>query len=445
MDTTSCLIFLVLLAGRIHLTSAQVELCSSTDDQFDVKTLLRQNWYIRVEDPKLCVGSESTSQCEVYFSVCGPLPPAICNNAGNDIGICQQVTIDGDKQWIDTGKMNMTILDYDRTIGFQFEYLNGSSTHQCNTTTRTLAFFQCSPEATWDPFDNNVTRFTDGFFGNPSDECLFFLNLNYSGACVHDKPVYPQLCQLDNYDLQTLTQPTDWYASVGNNLCVNNSKNGQPCNLIFSFCKEIPHGQCSHSSFCEVGQNTVSFGGFNEHLIVVENDDGYGFTISYFNGTKTANCPGGFHSTLVFTCNNLSIWDNDGDPNITKFIMAEPTFQDCEYIVRFNYSGACPLKPFTPSPTSPPTESYFEQNSIVGAVLIALLVGVAALYLGIGAMVQVIRGRRGIEIVPNVNFWKTFFTYVLDGFQFTLDVITCFKLKDKTITFKSKTTEYEQL
>ena len=59
-------------------------------------------------------------------------------------------------------------------------------------------------------------------------------------------------------------------------------------------------------------------------------DDGLGFTITNYNGTKTTQCPGGYFSTLIFICDSKARWNELLDYNITKFITAEPMFKDCE-------------------------------------------------------------------------------------------------------------------
>ena len=69
-------------------------------------------------------------------------------------------------------------------------------------------------------------------------------------------------------------------------------------------------------------------------VLYIIDDDDKGFTISYYNGTSTTKCPGGYHSTLVFNCDPNAKW-NETDTtnnNITKFITAEPILKDCEVI-----------------------------------------------------------------------------------------------------------------
>ena len=70
------------------------------------------------------------------------------------------------------------------------------------------------------------------------------------------------------------------------------------------------------------------------YIYIVIDDDDEGFTISYYNGTSTRDCPGGYHSTLVFNCDPNAKWDeiDTTNNNITKFITAEPFLKDCEVI-----------------------------------------------------------------------------------------------------------------
>ena len=134
--------------------------------------------------------------------------------------------------------------------------------------------------------------------------------LDYSGTCIVQKPIYPHLCQFRDYDIQTLSEyvmtyyvvslkvcafklklklqcmetlcffiakmyevfyvrPAIWVATVPAKDCYHSSTGEGYCNF-FSFCKLLPHGQCFDSSFCQAGQNPVSFGVFNEDQKIIE-------------------------------------------------------------------------------------------------------------------------------------------------------------------------------
>ena len=164
-------------------------------------------------------------------------------------------------------------------------------------------------------------------------------------------------------------RPATWVATVPAKDCYHPSTGEGYCNFFFSFCKLLPHGQCFDSSFCQAAPNAVSFGVFNKNQTIFESknnnpcsyckpfssydqplqlsnhsyvsvdEDGDGFTITYWNGTNTTDCPDGLFSTLVFTCNRDAVWSFDPNinlGNITQFITAEPTFKDCEVCHQFN-------------------------------------------------------------------------------------------------------------
>ena len=56
-----------------------------------------------------------------------------------------------------------------------------------------------------------------------------------------------------------------WVATVPKNKCVPGTSEPY-CDLMFSFCKHLPTGQCFNSVFCQPGENPVNFGQYNAHL-----------------------------------------------------------------------------------------------------------------------------------------------------------------------------------
>jgi hypothetical protein len=70
-------------------------------------------------------------------------------------------------------------------------------------------------------------------------------------------------------------------------------------------------------------------------------------------------------------------------------------------------------------PGAPATDSGVDPG-IVGIVLIALLIIAAVSYLVVGIIIQVaVRGARGVEVIPNLSFWKDFPFLLKDGILFT--------------------------
>ena len=66
------------------------------------------------------------------------------------------------------------------------------------------------------------------------------------------------------------SRPATWVATVPAKDCYHPSTGEGYCNFFFSFCKLLPHGQCFNSSFCQGGQNPVSFGVFNKNQKIFE-------------------------------------------------------------------------------------------------------------------------------------------------------------------------------
>ena len=140
------------------------------------------------------------------------------------------------------------------------------------------------------------------------------MTVNYSGACVIQNSVPPQLCQLGDYDIETLSKyefkysidlnlclfalmcrPPMWVATLPHKDCYSPSPElFDKCYFYFSFCKELPHGQCFNSAFCQAGYvwagiNSVSFGAFNKDQKIIESNVIYfvDFIMLILNQMKT--------------------------------------------------------------------------------------------------------------------------------------------------------------
>jgi hypothetical protein len=83
-----------------------------------------------------------------------------------------------------------------------------------------------------------------------------------------------------------------------------------------------------------------------------------------------------------------------------------------------------------PTPTTSPSSGGGVDPGVVGIVLIVLLILCAVGYLVVGIIIQAgVRGARGVEVIPNLSFWKDFPFLLKDGFIFTF---TCPCLRKNT-------------
>ena len=68
--------------------------------------------------------------------------------------------------------------------------------------------------------------------------------------------------------------PIGWNAVVDKKYCFKADENTveDTCNLLFSFCKPLPSGQCPNSVFCQDPNldKSLSFGTYNHHIKVFE-------------------------------------------------------------------------------------------------------------------------------------------------------------------------------
>ena len=67
------------------------------------------------------------------------------------------------------------------------------------------------------------------------------MTLDYSGACIVQKPIYPHLCQFRDYDIQTLSEYVMTYYVVSLKvLCLQiEIEIAMHGNSMFSYCKNV--------------------------------------------------------------------------------------------------------------------------------------------------------------------------------------------------------------
>jgi hypothetical protein len=74
------------------------------------------------------------------------------------------------------------------------------------------------------------------------------------------------------------------------------------------------------------------------------------------------------------------------------------------------------------APNNPPSHSHHMEGGWWFVIIVLILVVV---YVVVGVSVQAIRGNRGLEMIPNLEFWKDFPSLIKDGCVFAFYKITC--------------------
>jgi hypothetical protein len=109
------------------------------------------------------------------------------------------------------------------------------------------------------------------------------------------------------------------------------------------------------------------------------------------------------------------------------------------------YDGENPSKdyhllasaPFGIPGISPVVEEYVDVAGIPGIIILVLLIVAVATYVIVGCLVNAFaRQKRGIEIIPNLEFWKDFPFLLKDGIVFTF-TFPCQKYKERRQGYES--------
>lgn len=451
-----CVLATVICLQLFIPASGQDVICGL--DGYDFNNLSKaEYWNISVPTAAQCilptgVSLNDISSCNIYFSICRPLPVERCEPS-NTSSVCQEVILtNGSVIYFNQGEYS-TEHEYHSNDGHSDDGFYSAFTgvvdpedSQCEKNNlSTLLIFNCNGRQFWDPADP-LSLTVAGILRNPLDPCQYFLQVNYSGACYSAPTLAPSNCHLDDYNLEALAERDYWYAEVDKAACYGGD--AISCVMTFAFCHPLsPNitetGPCAQSStaVCQVGEvdseQAISYnmGMFENYTLFYPNDeDGIGgFHVEYSNGSRTDDCPDGIVTRIIWACDSAAKWD-DQDQTQHTHVAYDPSNEPCDYVISFQYAGACiPV---------PPTVSR-DKTSYVGWILMGIFFGAVLSYLIVGAAIQYfVRGEKGVRVLPNYDFWRNFMLLTLEGCKFLLDVLTCFRLDKMPSTTK---VEYDKL
>eukprot|EP01103_Thecamoeba_quadrilineata_P008316 TRINITY_DN18083_c0_g1_i1.p1 TRINITY_DN18083_c0_g1~~TRINITY_DN18083_c0_g1_i1.p1 ORF type:complete len:283 (+),score=38.76 TRINITY_DN18083_c0_g1_i1:60-851(+) len=151
-----------------------------------------------------------------------------------------------------------------------------------------------------------------------------------------------------------------------------------------------------------------------------------GIRQTYLNGKKCNATKTGRQAIVETLCHDTTVSSVTNVTEVTK----------CVYLYSVNSIYGCsssvsptnspipppPTNSLVPPPPANPGGSTGMDNGWWFVIAIAIL---GVVYLVVGTSVQSIRGRRGFEMIPNLEFWKDFPFLIIDGFKFTFRKITC--------------------
>ncbi|XP_041369862.1 uncharacterized protein LOC121383826 [Gigantopelta aegis] len=247
---------------------------------------------------------------------------------------------------------------------------------------------------------------------------------------VISKTFGAEICFLENYDTYNLTQ-RQWRVQLSNRSCPFPAK--QSCVVKFTFCSPLREKKsCVNASVCQLSQEEffkmATYTLHRPFVALTNNSEGFQSVFDpgslYNNSGSTCK----LKTTLRFTCDEKMPWPLQG-PNGDQNVPTTPTITfnktSCQYNMTFKYAGAC----VTFIPVTRSTELS------AGTVLVIILFVVMFVYFVFGTMWNMgCKGARGLEAVPNYDFWTDLPVLVADGFLFTF---RCGRLDSTGTTYES--------
>lgn len=233
------------------------------------------------------------------------------------------------------------------------------------------------------------------------------------------------------YEAKNLLSPNYWYFDLGPGRCppipvdaVDGTGDGKnaTCRIYFNLCKKLTY-QCS-GTVCARYLNTTDLisllGEYNKHTFtepLTEND-----FIADYVGEKL-HCQAGqknVKTRFYFICHPNATWPisitgSHGGSRAPQPIVSFDTVQ-CQLTFKFNYTGAC----WTPS-----SHDSLVKNISTGTYAIILFFPGVLLYFIMGILFNRSRGKQGVDAIPHWQLLEDLPELILDGFMFTVSVVTC--------------------
>ncbi|XP_021355850.1 cation-dependent mannose-6-phosphate receptor-like isoform X1 [Mizuhopecten yessoensis] len=230
------------------------------------------------------------------------------------------------------------------------------------------------------------------------------------------------------YEIQNITKGSWTFRETGQN-CVGSvaGPNGSlsNCTYTVAFCQKL--NNCSGGSVCVetfngTGNNqTVKHvqGGFIANPFrVTDTSLNGGFQARFDKGdnfTKPDGSSCQLSAVINFDCNRILAWVPNSDKDTTPVPQAaveQVKFdkENCQVQATFWYAGACIA--IVPAST-------ISEDLTAGTVLIIIFFVSLTLYFCCGILINLVRGFRGRDVLPQSEFWTQLPVLIADGFLFT--------------------------
>ena len=204
------------------------------------------------------------------------------------------------------------------------------------------------------------------------------------------------------------------------------------CNIYFRLCNLLPQeisAKCGpNSGICINNEGTFyNLGNYDNTTVpLIERSDQHGFMAVYRGGDSGfLGCTNDqtLTTTLNFVCNSTAVWRNDQTEHHGELpYKVEYDKNKCTAVYDFFYNGSCVITPINPPIVQP---SGLSVPALFILVIVVLFV--FSSYWIIGFVYNISQGKRGVEIIPNHNFWKHLCRLFVGGFFFVFHLVSCKK------------------
>jgi len=218
------------------------------------------------------------------------------------------------------------------------------------------------------------------------------------------------------YDLASLFfRPSDPASYFVQDLATNHTFTFNICGPLFDETSFFPNCFNTSCAVCQLDTN------FNSH------NCGRGNQANSFFSTYAANPSGGVqltytggdmcnraqvprNTTITVLCNPSSTIPVIGNAGVENLIEAA----NCSYQINMTASAGCPVVP-----NNGGGGGFLKAKVDAGSIIFIVLMTGILLYLVVGLVFNSqVRGRHGRDALPNVEFWRGFFSLVSDGCMF---------------------------
>jgi Autophagy-related protein 27 len=160
----------------------------------------------------------------------------------------------------------------------------------------------------------------------------------------------------------------------------------------------------------------------------LDKNDVYAGVVATYTGGSSNGCVNNVSRSAIY---EFQCKQNTGV--VFKSAEAVQPLEQCQYRLIFESAFACPTVTFL---------GKTDHSLSGGWVFIIIVLVVASVYCVFGSIYNYKMGRRGREVVPNIDFWTDLPSLVMEGFSAAFYMVTCQNRRVQRSTYDDIDNEY---